>query len=304
MAWIKSHQELRDHPKTRKLAHILGISRPAAIGHLQCLWWWALDYAEDGSLGKFDSLDIALGADWEGDETLFVSSLVRVGFIDQDEDGYLYVHDWDDYAGTLIRRREANTKRMQDARAQHVRAHTSARAQHVREPEKRREEKSREEESREPTTSAAPPDAGFDERFDEFWNAYPKKAGKQPALKAFKKINWRKVYFADVMAALERHKQSAQWTKDDGQFVPNATTWLNQARWEDDLKPPSHSSPQSPPQMTTAQRLAEQARREREEYEQARSNGSVGDPGDGMARETDNGRDSPSLFLVPGQRTG
>lgn len=153
-------------------------------------------------------------------------------------------------------------------------------------------------------SSASPPDAGFDERFDEFWNAYPKKAGKQPALKAFKKINWRKVYFADVMAALERHKQSAQWTKDDGQFVPNATTWLNQARWEDDLKPPSHSSPQSPPQMTTAQRLAEQARREREEYEQARSNGSVGDSGDGMARETDNGRDSPSLFLVSGRRTG
>ena len=159
--------------------------------------------------------------------------------------------------------------------------------------------------TRERDSSATPPDDVSDAKFDEFWKAYPKKTGKQPAAKAFKRINWRKVYFADVMAALEKQKASAQWTKDDGQYVPNAATWLNNDRWTDELKPAAQtSSPQSPGQMTTAQRLALQAKREREEYEQARGNGSSGDAGHGVAGEADNGRNEPSLFLVPGRRTG
>src|SRR5687767_5633894 len=53
MAWIESHQEIARHPKTRKLARLLGGSVPTAIGHLHLLWWWAVDYAEDGWLGKY-----------------------------------------------------------------------------------------------------------------------------------------------------------------------------------------------------------------------------------------------------------
>ena len=34
MAWIEAHQELRNHPKTKKAARLLGISRPQMIGHL------------------------------------------------------------------------------------------------------------------------------------------------------------------------------------------------------------------------------------------------------------------------------
>jgi hypothetical protein len=130
VAWIESHQTLRDHPKTRKLARVLGISKPATIGHLQCLWWWATDYAEDGSLDRFDALDIAIGAEWDDDPETFVGALTDVGFLEQ-TDGGLVIHDWNDYAGKLIERRRANAERMRRARAEHDEPDDTERATHV-----------------------------------------------------------------------------------------------------------------------------------------------------------------------------
>jgi hypothetical protein len=117
MSWIQSHQELGMHPKTKKLARLLGVSRVTAVGHLQFLWWWTGSYAPDGELTRFDSLDVATGAEWEGDEEAFVEALVAAGFLDRDEDGHLTVHDWRDYGGRLIDRRKSNAARMRDARA-------------------------------------------------------------------------------------------------------------------------------------------------------------------------------------------
>jgi len=70
--------------------------------------------------------------------------------------------------------------------------------------------------------------------FDEFWSKYPKKAARQAALKAWSRIA-ASVPTADIMAGLERATRSEQWTKDGGQFVPHAATWLNGGRWTDDL---------------------------------------------------------------------
>lgn len=80
-------------------------------------------------------------------------------------------------------------------------------------------------------------------RFDLFWNAYPLKVSKQAAIKAFHKVNWRKVDFDSVMASLEIHKRSEQWTKDGGKFITHAATWLNGAKWEDELPAPNATQP-------------------------------------------------------------
>ena len=37
------------------------------------------------------------------------------------------------------------------------------------------------------------------------------------------------------MAAIQRQKESAQWDREDGRYIPNAATWLSQGRWEDEL---------------------------------------------------------------------
>ena len=123
-AWIESHQALRSHPKTRRLARRCG-GIAAAVGHLHCLWWWCLDYAQDGDLSRFDHEDIAIAAEWPGDPEEFVSILTDCGFLDAS--GGLVVHDWYDYAGKLIERRERNAERMRKARAETVQDTCSAR---------------------------------------------------------------------------------------------------------------------------------------------------------------------------------
>lgn len=70
--------------------------------------------------------------------------------------------------------------------------------------------------------------------FAEFWNQYPKKVAKPQALKAWKKIKPAGQILADLMAALEKQKASADWRKDGGQFIPHPASWLNGRRWEDE----------------------------------------------------------------------
>lgn len=101
MAWIESNQEIGRHPKTKKLARLLDISLVTAIGHLHYLWWWALDFAQDGNIGKYDEFDIAEACMWAGEHQSFVDALIQAGFVDKTESG-LSIHDWFDYAGRLI----------------------------------------------------------------------------------------------------------------------------------------------------------------------------------------------------------
>lgn len=110
MAWIESHQSLRQHPKVHRLRKALGVSLPAAIGHLHCLWWWALDYAAKGDLTEIEPETIADACAWEGDPIALVSALTAAGFLDDHEDR-LAIHDWDEYAGRLIDLREHQARR-------------------------------------------------------------------------------------------------------------------------------------------------------------------------------------------------
>ncbi|MDF2984922.1 MAG: hypothetical protein K0R50_432 [Eubacterium sp.] len=74
------------------------------------------------------------------------------------------------------------------------------------------------------------------QRFNEFWNAYPKKVGRGAALKSWNKIKPSSKRFAKIISAVEAAKKSKQWLKDDGQYIPNPATWLNQGRWDDELE--------------------------------------------------------------------
>lgn len=69
--------------------------------------------------------------------------------------------------------------------------------------------------------------------FDDFWKTYPKKVSKNNALKAWKKLNPNDDLIKKILSALEEQKQSPQWQKDNGQFIPYPATWLNNRRWED-----------------------------------------------------------------------
>lgn len=75
--------------------------------------------------------------------------------------------------------------------------------------------------------------ASCDSSFADFWKSYPNKTGKGAAETAWKKIKAPADTLVLIFAALAKQKNSDQWRKDGGQFIPNPATYLNQRRWED-----------------------------------------------------------------------
>ena len=73
-----------------------------------------------------------------------------------------------------------------------------------------------------------------DEVFNSFWELYPKKIGKGGARKAWNKIKNPKATLEKIAKSLVWQKQSEQWKKENGQFIPHPSTYLNNERWEDE----------------------------------------------------------------------
>jgi len=70
--------------------------------------------------------------------------------------------------------------------------------------------------------------------FDRFWNAYPRKVKKAHAQRIWQKINPTSEMVEQIVAAVERHRESEQWQRDDGRYTPHPATWLNDKRWTDE----------------------------------------------------------------------
>ena len=75
--------------------------------------------------------------------------------------------------------------------------------------------------------------------FDRFWAVYPRRVGKQDALKAWGQLNPDDDLVELIVAGVERWKRSEQWTKDEGRFIPYPATFLRGERWNesDGVKP-------------------------------------------------------------------
>jgi len=73
-------------------------------------------------------------------------------------------------------------------------------------------------------------------RFDTFWNQYPNRVAKEAARKAWTKLAPDDRLLATMLAALERQKQSPAWQRDNGDYIPHPATWLNQGRWQDEVR--------------------------------------------------------------------
>lgn len=124
--WIQVQQELRHHPKTRRLSRELNISERDAVGMVVFLWWWCIDYAKDGNLsvkpgetkeGKWGDIAEALGWD-PSDADALINALIYAGFLDSDMETYLTVHDWNKYTGKLLEEKERQAEYMRNRRAE------------------------------------------------------------------------------------------------------------------------------------------------------------------------------------------
>lgn len=93
--------------------------------------------------------------------------------------------------------------------------------------------------------------------FARFWTAYPRKAGKGAAERAFQKCRPDVRLLTAMLDALEAQKRSGQWQREDGRFIPHPATWLNQRRWEDEPEPPAAApgNPDEPARRPVRYRL-------------------------------------------------
>lgn len=72
-------------------------------------------------------------------------------------------------------------------------------------------------------------------QFERFWKVYPKHKGKEAARKAFARVYEKKgVSVETLIAAVEKQKTWADWQKENGKYIKNPSTWLNQGCWEDE----------------------------------------------------------------------
>lgn len=74
------------------------------------------------------------------------------------------------------------------------------------------------------------------EQFEIFWKAYPNKKDKKRAEQKFHKIDFKKNPFEKIIAFLEKQKQSFDWQKENGRYVPMASTWIHGERWNDEIR--------------------------------------------------------------------
>lgn len=65
--------------------------------------------------------------------------------------------------------------------------------------------------------------------FEDWWEAYPRKQGKDEARRCYAKAVKRGVSEAVLALGLQRQR----WPRDR-KFIPLPATWLNQGRWQDD----------------------------------------------------------------------
>ena len=117
MAWFEAHETMAKHPKTLKLARLLGTDRRYAVGLLHDLFSWGLSAAgKYGELRGLTAEDIAAALELSRRKGLAaVQALTDSGYLEYDGTSYA-IHDWYDYAGKLMDRREHEAKRKAEAR--------------------------------------------------------------------------------------------------------------------------------------------------------------------------------------------
>ena len=76
--------------------------------------------------------------------------------------------------------------------------------------------------------------------FNDFWGQYPRKVGKQKAEKAFNKLD--AATQQDALEGIARYAQFWEQQQTVLEYIPHPTTWINAARWEDELTEPSAST--------------------------------------------------------------
>lgn len=209
MAWIESHQALRDHPKVRHLARLLGVDNDSALGKLHRFWYWCIDYAEDGDLRKhgMEVISDSLGYD--------ATALITARWADIKP--YIRVHDWWDWSGRFFQSKYKNApEKWQRIRSLYqVGSKSVLLTGHI--------------PTDLPTKHNLPtiPTGAF----DLLWAKYPRREGKKAAERHFKTSVINMKDWLDIQNAMENYVAQLRTNRTEMQFTKQGSTWFN--NWRD-----------------------------------------------------------------------
>ena len=112
------------------------------------------------------------------------------------------------------------------------------------------------------------------DRFDEFWDAYPRKVGKKKA---------RAKFAAAIKAAGDAQRVidgalrlAADPNLPEKQFIPHPTTWLERGGWDDEPLP-ARSLPRQVPQRKSEAEQWDDVRRELRQQREVRNQATIVD---------------------------
>lgn len=72
------------------------------------------------------------------------------------------------------------------------------------------------------------------DRFENFWDVYGLKVGRQDAKKAYAKIIKQGVTHETIIAGVEKYQSYCRSINRELQFIKSPTAWLNKRGWEDE----------------------------------------------------------------------
>lgn len=215
MAWISVYEEIIRDRKMSGLARKLACSKNEAIGILVSLWTYGIHNAnEDGAMIGVVKEDlwenIAFTLSGELNPEIVVDELIEAGWVDEDEYGCLYLHNWSRWQEYYYK---AEHKRLYNAEYKRKwRARVNPKEEKPKAPTK---PKASEKKGNYTATG-----------FNEFWEAYPRKDDKGQAYKKYVariKDGWKP---EELINAAELYAQQELEKNTPMEFIKQAKTFL------------------------------------------------------------------------------
>ena len=256
---IRVNVSFINHRKRKKLRMLIG---PCATDCLLDLWLSTAMNHPSGVLDGMKPIDIALECNFEGDPNALVSALIDCGLIEI-VDGVYQLHDWQEHQAYVItaptrisKARKAAAARwgVQDdapSMPQVCSKHATSMLQAMLNDESSNAKSEIEQcplhystlhdstlqNTFVPCGTDKPSlDKKADSDFEAFWKEYPRKDGKKKAQEAWNKNKKHFPSMEYLISKLNRQKESLKWQKNNGQFIPMPTTWINGHRWLDEVE--------------------------------------------------------------------
>lgn len=242
--FLKMDVDLAECEEVVLLSELTGFPVKQILGELYLFWRWVERHgaALRGVTRLSQTVTLARVT---GCDEPFVCSLIEVGWLAV-RDGVFVIPNWEKRFSHTAKQRDANAERQKRYREKQSCGPRNGRVTPKRDGALRSSvtgalpdiEVDRDKEEEPPK---GPPRGTFSKAFLVWWEAYPRKVGKQKAAQAWKRAGTRIVNDHDIDGTLaaERLLEAARaFAKSDlGRdpvYCPHPASWLNAGRYDDD----------------------------------------------------------------------